>query len=308
MGVINKGHTFTSGENVTADKLNNLADDATFNSNTTDNTTLEVHSTSGYLKVKDLGIDTAQLAAGAVTTDKIANANVTYAKIQNVAANSVIGNPTSSDATPQAISIADLSTDVVAAINNSTPHTSDTDSDGTNDTGGSDGLMSAEDKTKLDGIAEGAEVNPTSTDELTEGTTNLYNQNHSGDVTGSTTLTLATVNSNIGSFTNANITVNAKGLVTAASSSAGLNVIASGVRTFAPFGGGNSNLTGCSAINTQSNSTTFRLNSSSSNWFVFHSPSDNSVTVTVGYAGNATDFTISTSGGSLTVPFFVAIL
>ena len=42
-----------------------------------------------------------------------------------------------------------------------------------------------------------------------------------GDVTasgpGSSTATLATVNSNVGSFTNANITVNAKGLITAAS-------------------------------------------------------------------------------------------
>lgn len=46
-----------------------------------------------------------------------------------------------------------------------------------------------------------------------------------GDVTasgpGSSATTLATVNSNVGSFTNANITVNAKGLVTAASSGTG---------------------------------------------------------------------------------------
>jgi len=80
------------------------------------------------------------------------------------------------------------------------------------------GAMTDEDKTKLDGIATGAEVNPTNTDGLTQGSTNLYNQTHSGDATGSTALTLATVNGNVGSFTNANITVNAKGLVTAASS------------------------------------------------------------------------------------------
>lgn len=46
-----------------------------------------------------------------------------------------------------------------------------------------------------------------------------------GDVTaagpGSSTATLATVNSNVGSFTNANITVNGKGLITAASNGAG---------------------------------------------------------------------------------------
>ena len=83
------------------------------------------------------------------------------------------------------------------------------------------GAMTDEDKTKLDGIATGAEVNPTNTDGLTQGSTNLYNQTHTGDVTGSTALTLATVNSNVGQFTNATVTVNAKGLVTAASSGSG---------------------------------------------------------------------------------------
>lgn len=43
------------------------------------------------------------------------------------------------------------------------------------------------------------------------------NATHTGDATGATALTLATVNSNVGSFTNANVTVNAKGLVTAVS-------------------------------------------------------------------------------------------
>lgn len=154
MGVINKGHTFVSGENVTADKLNNLADDATFNSSSTDGTTLEVADPGGYIKVKDAGIDAQHLANDSVTTDKITNANVTYAKIQNVAANSVIGNPTASDATPQAISIADLSTDVVAAISDATAHNA-TPVNGLNTTGGTEGLMSANDKTKLDGLAAG---------------------------------------------------------------------------------------------------------------------------------------------------------
>jgi hypothetical protein len=46
----------------------------------------------------------------------------------------------------------------------------------------------------------------------------VSNANHSGDATGATALTLATVNSNVGTFTHATITVNAKGLITAASS------------------------------------------------------------------------------------------
>lgn len=46
----------------------------------------------------------------------------------------------------------------------------------------------------------------------------VTNATHTGDATGSGALTLATVNSNVGSFTNGSFTVNAKGLVTAASS------------------------------------------------------------------------------------------
>ena len=45
----------------------------------------------------------------------------------------------------------------------------------------------------------------------------VSNVTHTGDVSGANILTLANVNSNSGSFTNANITVNSKGLVTAAS-------------------------------------------------------------------------------------------
>jgi hypothetical protein len=63
--------------------------------------------------------------------------------------------------------------------------------------------------------------------------------NGSGNVTAAGTL--ATVNSNVGSFTNASITVNAKGLITAASSGASGTVIPSGtvmlfVQTTAPTG------------------------------------------------------------------------
>jgi hypothetical protein len=61
---------------------------------------------------------------------------------------------------------------------------------------------------------------------LTSTDWSTFNSKQAGPLTGDVTTsgaaaTLATVNSNVGSFTNANITVNAKGLVTAASNGTG---------------------------------------------------------------------------------------
>lgn len=79
MAILNKGTTYASGDNVTAANLNALVDSATFKTGSneaTDNSTLQVHG-SGYLKIKDLGVDSTQLADDAVITAKIADSTGT---------------------------------------------------------------------------------------------------------------------------------------------------------------------------------------------------------------------------------------
>ena len=62
MSVITKGRIFVDGEQLTAEKLNDLVDDASFNSSTAvDNSTTRVNE-SGAITVKPEGITSAQLA------------------------------------------------------------------------------------------------------------------------------------------------------------------------------------------------------------------------------------------------------
>jgi len=165
MPILQVQDEFQSGDNVTATSLNNLVEQASFDSGAVDNATLQIDSLgSGYLKVKDNGIlsthlksDASNDAQRAVTTNHIRNEAVTYAKMQKVDAFSVIGNNTNLEANPTSIAIDDLRD----SISNATPHDSDTNSDGINDSGGDDGLMSAGDKTKLDGIEAGATADQT---------------------------------------------------------------------------------------------------------------------------------------------------
>lgn len=82
MAVISKGQTFATGDQVTALKLNNLADNATFASGAVDNVSTQL--SGGAIVVKDGGVTTAKLNDGAVTTAKIADANVTFAKLTDV--------------------------------------------------------------------------------------------------------------------------------------------------------------------------------------------------------------------------------
>lgn len=99
MAILNKGTTYASGDNVTAANLNTLVDSATFKTGSneaTDNSTLQVHS-DGYLMVKDGGISSSKLAAGAVdsaigsgaiTSTQLATNSVTSSQIANDAVTS----------------------------------------------------------------------------------------------------------------------------------------------------------------------------------------------------------------------------
>ena len=70
MAIINKGKSFADGEQLTADKLNQVIDNATFTTSAVDNVSTQL--SGGAIIVRDGGITTAKLNDGAVTTAKIA--------------------------------------------------------------------------------------------------------------------------------------------------------------------------------------------------------------------------------------------
>lgn len=119
MPVLTKGLTFSNGEQLTAEKLNVLVEEASFDSTTAvDNSTTRV-SASGAITVKPQGITSTELDSDAVITAKIANSNVTKAKIENVADMKVLGNTSGSAAAPQEVSVLDeddMSSDSATAI------------------------------------------------------------------------------------------------------------------------------------------------------------------------------------------------
>lgn len=243
MTVLNVTDPYVSGDNVTADNLNKLVNDAEFTLDATDNSTLEVHS-AGYLKVKDDGIQAQHLKSDPddandvqravttnhirnenVTTAKIADDNVTFAKIEELPARTVIGNNTDATANPTAVPIDDLKDSI------------------SNATTTEDGLMSSADKTKLDGVATGATAN-TGTVTSVSGGTGL-----TGTVTTSGSLSLSNSGVTAGTYTNATVTVDAKGRVTSASSgsSSGSSIVAKGLATGNTSGGWSlTNSSGCS--------------------------------------------------------------
>jgi hypothetical protein len=107
MAIINKGKSFANGEQLTADKLNQVIDNATFTISAVDNVSTQL--SSGAIIVKD----------GGVTTAKLNNGAVTKAKIENVANMKVLGNTSGSAAAPQEVSILDeddMSSDSATAL------------------------------------------------------------------------------------------------------------------------------------------------------------------------------------------------
>jgi hypothetical protein len=82
MPVLNPGTTFANGEQLTASDLNLLLQGATFTQSSVDNQSTQLVGTA--IVVADGGIIAAKLAADAVTTSKIKDANVTFAKLADV--------------------------------------------------------------------------------------------------------------------------------------------------------------------------------------------------------------------------------
>jgi hypothetical protein len=102
MAVITSGKTFANGEQLSADKLNQVITAATFASGAIDPSVMQIVG------------DAITIADGGVATAKIADSNVTKAKIENVANMKVLGNTSGGATSPQEVAILDednMSTD-----------------------------------------------------------------------------------------------------------------------------------------------------------------------------------------------------
>jgi len=88
MAVLQTGQSFSSGDQVTATKLQDIANLATFRTGanqTADASTIEVDGSAGFLRVKSSGITSNELATDSVITAKIQDGAVTAAKLDSAA-------------------------------------------------------------------------------------------------------------------------------------------------------------------------------------------------------------------------------
>jgi len=103
MAILSKGTDFSTGEQVTAAKLDALVDSATFAAGAVDDSTTALDSsTPKKIIVKNAGISATQLATDSVTTVKIADSSskttgVTFAKMQHISTAKVLGRLSASE-------------------------------------------------------------------------------------------------------------------------------------------------------------------------------------------------------------------
>jgi len=123
MPILNTGQQFASGDQVTSQKLMDIADLATFDDPAdgvtiiANNATYGVTEGDGKLRVKTAGISSNELATDsvsenkiqddAVTSDKLANNAVAFANMQDINTYKVIGRTTANNGDPEEVSILD---------------------------------------------------------------------------------------------------------------------------------------------------------------------------------------------------------
>lgn len=110
MAILQTGQSFSSGDQVTATKLQDIANLATFitgTNQTADDSTIQVDGSGGYLKVKSGGISSNELATDSVITAKIQDDAVTSDKLAHISNLNVLGNVSGSTAAPVGVEIKD---------------------------------------------------------------------------------------------------------------------------------------------------------------------------------------------------------